>query len=49
MVDGKVHLKGTVDLGEGDERVGSQRGVDAATADAIDLARALEAAISRAG
>ena len=49
VVDGKVHLKGTIDLGTGDERVGPRRGIDAATADAIALARALEAAIPPAG
>lgn len=45
--DGTVHLKGTIDLGAGKERVGSPKGVDVAVADALALARALRAAGSR--
>lgn len=44
---GEVQLKGTVDLGKGTERLGSQRGIDEAVADALALGTALETALAR--
>lgn len=43
---GEIQLKGTVDLGKGTERVGSQRGIDEAVADALALGTALETALA---
>jgi len=46
VVHGRVELKGTVDLGHGEERLGSQRSIDEAFADAMVLARALQDAMA---